>query len=94
LNKEVENNIVILDLLPGGIEVVPNSISNHLDYADIREDRVVFFGTATANATEIVYRIKATNVGTYIVPPIYATSMYNPKVQGSGISKNISIINR
>ena len=39
-----------------------------LQYADMREDRVSFYVDATKDVSEIVYRIKATNVGTSIGP--------------------------
>lgn len=92
IKTDSESNIVIVDLLPGGFEVVQSSIrENNMDYVDIREDRVVFFGNATSNTQELVYRIKATNIGEYLVPPIYATSMYNPNVQATGESGKISI---
>ncbi|TPG04688.1 alpha-2-macroglobulin family protein [Rhodanobacter glycinis] len=51
------------------------------DYADIREDRVVIYGTATPDVREFVYRIKASNAGTFIVPPAYGESMYDRSVQ-------------
>jgi uncharacterized protein YfaS (alpha-2-macroglobulin family) len=51
------------------------------DYADIREDRVVIYGTATPDVREFVYRIKADSVGKFIVPPAYGESMYDRAVQ-------------
>lgn len=79
------NNIAIVDLLPGGFEVVSDSLrKNQVDYADIREDRVVFFTGFSSETKEIVYRIKATNVGEYSVPGIMAQSMYNPAVVARG----------
>jgi len=51
------------------------------DYADIREDRVVIYGTATPDVREFVYRIKATNAGKFQVSPAYAESMYDRAVQ-------------
>lgn len=53
----------------------------NMDYADVREDRVVFYGTATRNTAEFGYRIKATNAGRYTVPPAYAESMYERGMQ-------------
>ena len=52
-----------------------------LDYADVREDRVVLYGTALPDVGEFVYRIKATNAGKFIVPPAYGESMYDRRVQ-------------
>ena len=51
------------------------------EYADIREDRVVIYGTATPDVREFVYRIKATNAGQFIVPPAYGESMYDRRIQ-------------
>ncbi|MGM3276374.1 MG2 domain-containing protein [Ralstonia sp. 24A2] len=50
-------------------------------YADVREDRVIIYGTASADVGEFVYRIKATNAGRFIVPPAYGESMYDRRVQ-------------
>jgi uncharacterized protein YfaS (alpha-2-macroglobulin family) len=51
-----------------------------LDYADMREDRVVFYASAGNEVSEIVYRIKATNVGAYVIPPAYGEAMYDRSV--------------
>jgi uncharacterized protein YfaS (alpha-2-macroglobulin family) len=86
LNNRYLNNIAVVDLLPGGFEVVRDSVNTeNSDYADIREDRVVFFLSMTPDAKEIIYRIKATNAGKYVVPPIFAGSMYDPHIQGQGL---------
>ncbi len=50
-------------------------------YADVREDRVVIYGTATPDVQEFVYRIKASASGRFIVPPAYGESMYDRRVQ-------------
>jgi len=51
------------------------------EYADVRDDRVVIYGSATSSVQEFVYRIKATNAGSYVVPPAYGESMYDRTVQ-------------
>lgn len=51
-----------------------------LDYADMREDRVVFYVSANKDVQQIVYRIKATNAGKYTVPPAYGEAMYDRSV--------------
>ncbi|MFC5473987.1 MG2 domain-containing protein [Paraherbaspirillum soli] len=53
----------------------------NISYADVREDRVVFYGTVGTDFSEISYRIKATNSGRFVVPPAYAESMYERGVQ-------------
>ena len=51
------------------------------DFVDIREDRVVLFGSVGESAQEFVYKIKATNKGTFTIPPAFAESMYNRAVR-------------
>lgn len=52
-----------------------------LDFADIREDRVVLYGTASPSVQTFTYRIRATNAGTFRIPPAFASAMYRPKLQ-------------
>lgn len=92
-DDQYHNNIAIVDLLPGGFEVVRDSVKlQDMDYVDAREDRVIYFGYAGTEAKEIVYRIKATNSGKFTVPPSYAMAMYNPTVKSLGVAENIEIV--
>ena len=102
LEQRPIDNATMIDLLPGGFDVVPDSVritekdeSAHdknpgcrmlsVDYVDVREDRVVIYGTIEEAVAEFVYRIKAVNKGRYIVPPVQAESMYNRRLQGCGL---------
>jgi hypothetical protein len=92
LGADYLSNIAIEDLLPGGFEVVRDSVNNGtMDYVDAREDRVNFFGSIGASVTELVYKIKAVNPGTYVVPPTYAQAMYHPELQAHGISSKFIV---
>jgi uncharacterized protein YfaS (alpha-2-macroglobulin family) len=92
LNNHYLSNIAIVDLLPGGFEVVNDSVKpTDLDYADAREDRVIFFGTITPDAKEIVYRIKAINTGRFTIPPIFASSMYDPSLNAHNAAGKIIV---
>ena len=62
-----------------------------LDYADMREDRVVFYVNANREVQEVVYRIKATNVGTYTVPPAYGEAMYDRSVVARSTSGKLTV---
>jgi uncharacterized protein YfaS (alpha-2-macroglobulin family) len=126
-------NVAIIDLLPGGFEVVleksrppvppaypqeeefeegeEEEYENDLppagprwtppigtarstwspDFVDIREDRVVLFGTVGPKAQEFVYRIKATNKGTFAVPPIYGECMYERTVRARALPGTITV---
>ncbi len=97
LKDETFTNVAIVDLLPGGFEVVGSSLqpgvssTNGIDYVDVREDRAVFFGTASGSVLEINYQIKSSNRGEFVVPPVFAESMYERKVKGLGVGGKISV---
>lgn len=87
LSDNTLSNIAIVDLLPGGFEVVRDSLGQGiLDYFDVREDRVLFFTSVGPQLQQIVYHIRATNKGEYIVPPILAASMYNTAIKAMGVA--------
>ena len=69
---------------------LPGSSWN-LSYADVRDDRVVIYGTATRGVAEFVYRIRATNAGTFVVPPAYGESMYDRTVQARALGMKIEV---
>lgn len=106
-------NLAIVDLLPGGFEVVqqtppppetddqeqqeapsagwqsPLSASGSTwapDFSDIREDRVIIYGSATTELQEFVYQIKATNTGSFVIPPAYGEAMYDREIQAMSAS--------
>jgi len=54
------------------------------EHVEQREDRIVLFGFVTANVHEFRYRIRANNAGRFVVPPIYAESMYQRSVYAQG----------
>ncbi|HLS81730.1 MAG TPA: hypothetical protein VK025_10040, partial [Steroidobacter sp.] len=122
LDKDFLQNIALVDLLPGGFELVVPREEAHtpfleagedadatqrgtgwrcqicagppnmqLQYADMREDRVVFYVSAGRDMSEIVYRIKATNVGEYVVPPAYGEALYDRSVMGRSAAKRVSV---
>ncbi|MDR3490810.1 MAG: alpha-2-macroglobulin [Gammaproteobacteria bacterium] len=92
LDNHYLTNIAIVDLLPGGFDVVRDSVnSDDIDYADVREDRVVFFTSVGPDVKEIVYRIKAVNAGKYVTPAILASSMYDTNVISNGIAGSIAV---
>ncbi len=61
------------------------------EYADVREDRVVLYGSVGPEAREFVYRVKATNRGTFTVPPPFAESMYDRAVKARGLSARLEV---
>ena len=98
--------VALVDLLPGGFELViptdqnngscffcaPDSSTPNINYADPREDRVVFYGTLTEDVQEVIYRIKATNIGTYTIPPAYGEAMYDRSVLARSVAGTIQVV--
>ena len=120
-SKEGQSNLAIVDLLPGGFEVVqqtapepestgedgeanentdagwqsPLAASGSTwapDYSDIREDRVIIYGSASTDVQEFVYQIKATNTGSFVIPPAYGEAMYDREVQAMSASSGKLVV--
>ncbi|QTF09727.1 alpha-2-macroglobulin family protein [Brenneria izadpanahii] len=120
-SQEGQSNLAIVDLLPGGFEVVqqtppapesddgdesseeeasavwqsPLAASGSTwapDYSDIREDRVVIYGSAGTDVQTFVYQIKATNTGSFAIPPAYGEAMYDRDVQALSVSNQKLIV--
>jgi hypothetical protein len=97
VRDEPVTNVAIVDLLPGGFEVVGSSLQpgvstiSGVDYVDVREDRAVFYATVSSSALEINYQIKSSNRGEFTVPPVFAESMYERNVKGRGVGGKIRV---
>ena len=97
VRDEPVTNVAIIDLLPGGFEVVGSSLQPgvstipSVDYVDVREDRAVFYATVSSRTLEINYQIKSSNRGQFTVPQIFAESMYERNVKGRGVGGKISV---
>ena len=68
-----------------------NDTSAFMQYADMREDRAVFYVNVSSNVQEVTYRIKATNVGTFVLPPAYGEAMYDRNVIARSITGSMIV---
>ena len=89
-------NVAVIDLHCAGLEIDIESVRNsnsmwQPDYIDIREDRIVLYGTVTDKINNFTYKAKAITSGKFVVPPLYAESMYNGEINGVGPQKPITI---
>lgn len=80
------NNVAVVDMLPTGFEADITSIRENSsewkpDYIDIRDDRVILYGTATKDSQSFTYKAKAITKGSFVVPPLFAQAMYENKVK-------------
>ena len=97
LDEAQLSNVAIVDLLPGGFVVNRNSVSDtavdwRADYVDLREDRVVFYGSFTKQVTELSYKAKLTSSGSFVIPPTYAESMYDRSVRAITTAGKFNVI--
>ncbi len=96
LERSYVPNVVLIDLLPGGFEVIRESVPRNnggwrSDYVDIREDRVVFYAGFSNSMTELRYRVKATAAGTFVIPSASAASMYDPDIQSHTAASTMTV---
>jgi uncharacterized protein YfaS (alpha-2-macroglobulin family) len=89
VSPDALNNIAVLDLMPGSFELEPNGLKPGrgtipgADYVDVREDRNVFFcGLGKGEVKTFAYRIKPIAAGSYVIPPVFAESMYDRGIKG------------
>jgi alpha-2-macroglobulin len=92
--------VALTDLLPGGFEPVqsrdPNGAASTvggapLEFADVREDRVVVYASANASVQTWRYRIRATNLGEFTVPPAFAQAMYERERQARSLAGKVVV---
>src|ERR1035437_2229885 len=63
-----------------------------LDYIDVREDRVVLYGSVGKEMNTFIYKIKATNTGKVVTPAIHAESMYDRSTRARGEPGSLTIV--
>lgn len=61
------------------------------DFINIRDDRVVLYGSLSRDVATYEYRVRATNAGTFRVPAPYAEGMYDRSLQGRGQGGSLTI---
>ncbi len=82
----------------GSARALPVGIAARSDWApdhiDVREDRLLLYGTATRNAATFVYRVRANNAGTFQAPPAFAEGMYNRGVVAFGKGTFLEVVKK
>jgi uncharacterized protein YfaS (alpha-2-macroglobulin family) len=66
----------------------------NVDFVDMREDRVIVFGNVGKAQSEITYKVRATNVGDFVVPGAFAEAMYERKLFGRSAAARIKVKER
>jgi len=94
-------DLVMVDLLPGGFSLEPGGLRPGLgtvpgtDRVDVREDRNLFFlRLQGAKELTVRYALRATCAGEFVVPPVFAESMYDRGINGVGLGRKIQVTSR
>ncbi len=74
--------------LPIGVAAKSNWVPDHVD---VRDDRLVLYGTVSRDTGTFSYRVRATNPGVFQAPPAFAEGMYDRKVGGLGTAGRLEI---
>jgi len=61
------------------------------EFIDIREDRVVLYGSVGRDLAEYTYKVKVVAAGTFVVPPAYAESMYERGIKARSAAGSIIV---
>jgi len=62
-----------------------------LTYADMREDRVIFFGDVSPRTQEITFKARATNIGQFAMPAAFGEAMYERRVFGRSAAGHFTV---
>lgn len=97
------NDIITTDLFPAGFEVIWKNPSDEQEeeeaetlaeralwspiHTDLREDRMLNYGSLGESTLTLKYQLKAVNEGTFQIPAVYAESMYDRRIHALSASK-------
>lgn len=98
-------NVAVVDMLPAGFEIenprlvtregasTANREGYRPSYVDIRDDRLIFYGTFQLRRQErFYYALRAVTEGTFTVPPVSAEAMYDPTKSAVASMGTIQIV--
>ena len=86
-------DVAVVDLLPGGADIVRDSVSSEtfLDFSETREDRLTAYLTVSPTGNVIRYKITAVSRGDFAVPPVYAEALYDTTVKAHDVSSRLVV---
>ena len=98
-------NVVVVDMLPTGFEIENPRLESRAgiswlkaqdfkpDYIDIRDDRLIFFGTfPRQRERKFYYAVRAVTQGEFTLPPIVAEAMYDTTKSAVMGSMHITVV--
>lgn len=103
-NDTFLDNLVLVDLLPGGLEIEDPSFKTRYsfrksnryndrfgDRTERRFDRAVIFGKIYSSQNKVIatYQVRAVTPGKFVIPPAQIESMYSPEIRATGRSADV-----
>lgn len=98
------NNVVLLDLLPGGFEIVIPSADSPADAvqdnregaqglirAERRDDRVIVFANLGTGDFSYTYTLRAVSKGRFSLPPVQGEAMYNQQIRANSAAGTVEV---
>lgn len=92
-------NIVISDLLPGGLEIKDERLATRsavfdkragsgvdIRMLERRDDRFLLFGDIHAGKAAVTYRVRAVQRGRFAIPAVQIESMYRPELKAVSVT--------
>ncbi len=102
--KEPVRNVVVVDLLPAGLEIENPRLSSRgqlefephyglsAAYQDIRDDRILIFSDQISGEQHFSYAVRAVTPGRFTVPNAYAEAMYDPDINAESYEEKPIVI--
>ncbi|MBL9134074.1 MAG: hypothetical protein JNG86_22870, partial [Verrucomicrobiaceae bacterium] len=92
------DDVAVLDLMPGGFEIEPDNLKPGAGtmpgaaFTEVREDRNAFFLSLGKDILKTFeYRIKPVCAGKFIIPPVFAESMYDRATKGRSLGGTMEV---
>jgi uncharacterized protein YfaS (alpha-2-macroglobulin family) len=98
------DNIAIVDMLPGGLEIDNPRLAGNAGltwisekslvpgYLDVRDDRLILFVNLSKSGTyHFYYALRAVSCGEFILPSVKAECMYEPEIGSYASSGQITV---
>ena len=98
------DQLVIEDLLPAGWEIENPNLATSQQFnwlkkkeepdrhREARDDRMLIFTDAIQGEAVFHYAVRATTPGTYTLPPIVVSGMYEPEIRGVGAGGQVRVV--
>lgn len=98
------DQLVIEDLLPAGLEIEnPNLAASQQvpwlkqkeegdRHRDARDDRMLIFTGVIVETARFHYAVRAVTPGTYVLPPVVVSGMYEPEIRGVGAGGEVRVV--